>query len=203
MINETKIELLESINILQDLAQKSSSSLPSEICRFFVDEFNLKFAAIYEEESNNVFEVISKSSNSDNSLHSNKINISDYESLLESSRFENDFVSECKISEENIPTNLTSLFLCVNDEKKFLLVFQSKNLPSTSEQHKYIGLAKFVQQFLKTWIKSDNKHLENRNINSLDFISKTTKGLVKEIKTISGLLTLIKEENLSNSVGNY
>ncbi len=203
MLNEAKIELLESVKILHDLANKASLSFPSEVCRFFVDEFNLKFAAIYKEENDNIFEVVSKSSNSDNSLQNKNINVTEYELLLDSTKFENNYVSECRLSLDNIPTNLTSFFLSISEDKRFLLVLQSKNLPSNSERQKFISLAKFLQQYLKVWIKSEEKQIGNQNINSLDFVLKTTRGLVKDIKTISGLLTLIKEENLSNSVDNY
>ena len=203
MTNETKIGLLESVNILSDLANKSSTSLPKEICRFLIDEFNFNFSAIYEEEKENVFSIIAESSNLDSSIQENKVSVTDYDSLLESTKFEDDFVGYCLLSIENVPVNLTSIFLSLNEEKRFLLVFQPKNLQSAIEKQKYIGLAKFVHKNLKLWLNCETKILQNSNVKSLDFLQNTAKGLIKDIKTISGLLTLVKEENISNSIDNY
>ena len=50
MLNNIKIELFESINILNELAKKGSPSFPNEICRYLTNEFNLKYTVLTEED---------------------------------------------------------------------------------------------------------------------------------------------------------
>ena len=144
MINESKIELFESLNILQDLANKSSSALPNEICRFISDEFNLKFAVISEEDKENNFSIIGKSSNVDYYLLSNKSSIKNYDDINEACKYENNLVSECSLSVENSPINLISLFIGVGETGRYLLLLQHKILPSNSEKSKHISIAKLI-----------------------------------------------------------
>ena len=203
MLSDTKIELFESLNILQDLANKSSSTLPNEICFFITQEFNLRFTAIFEEKQNNAFSIIGKSSSIDDYLLNTALSIDKYAEMSESCNFENDLISVCSLLLTNSPINLISFFISAGENKNYLLLLQHKSLPSNDEKVKYISIAKFVQYHIKLWSKATQQQEPTSNIKSLDFLLKSTKGLVKDIKTISGLLTLIKEENFSNSIDNY
>ncbi len=203
MFSDTKIELLDSINILQDLANKSASSLPNEICLFITQEFNLRFSVILKEEAKNNFSIIGKSSSVDSYLTSSSISINNYDEKVEACNYKNNFISPCSLSIEKSPINLINFFFNVGEDNKYLLLLQHKSLPTESEKSKYLAISKFIQYHIELWSKTSKQNSPNSNVKSLDFLDKSSKGLVKNIKTINGLLTLIKEENLSNNIVNY
>lgn len=203
MFSDTKIELLDSINILHNLANKSASNLPNEICLFISQEFNLRFSVILKEDEKNHFSFIGKSSSVDSYLTNSAISINNYDEIIESCNYENNFISSCSLALEKSPINLISFFFNVGEDNKYLLLLQHKSLPTDNEKSKYSSIAKFVQYHIELWSKTNRQNSPNSNIKSLDFLDKSSKGLVKSIKTINGLLTLIKEENLSNNIVNY
>jgi CheY-like chemotaxis protein len=145
---------------------------------------------------------LNKSINQENVNLKEPFSIDNYEKIINNSKYENGFIGECKIiSDKEIP-NKQSLIIFVS---KFLyvLIFEYKAITSESDNRKIFDILKLIQQFLSFWQNIPNSKINDANITSSNFLLKTTTGLVKEIKTISGLLTLINEEQLSNSVNNY
>lgn len=202
MPNNSKIEMIQTINILIELAKKGAESFPDELCKFLTAELNLKSAIIAKENGENKFVFLNKSLNQANVNLKEPFSIDNYEKIINNSKFENNFIGECKIIADKEIPNKQSLIIFVN---KFLyvLIFEYRAITSDSDNRKIFDILKLIQQFLSFWQNIPNSKVNDTNITSSNFLLKTTSGLVKEIKTISGLLTLINEEQLSNSVNNY
>ena len=49
MLNNSKLDFLENINLLTKLADQGSQSFPDEFCRFLVTDLNLNSALIAKE----------------------------------------------------------------------------------------------------------------------------------------------------------
>jgi CheY-like chemotaxis protein len=203
MVNNIKIELFENVNILSKIAKKGSPTFPDQLCRFLNNEFNFKFTAVAEGKGQNSFAVIGKSFEGDISFLSNLFTIEDYDTVIDSIKYENDLISECKIKVGQSHNNLQSIAMFIGDTLKYVLLIEHKIVPSDSEKAKYFTISKFVQNLLNMWNNSPQSQQANTNIKSLELLNKSTKGLVKEIKTVNGLLTLIKEEQVPNSVNKY
>jgi len=203
MLNNIKIELFESINILYELAVKGSSSFPDETCRYLTNEFNLNFTILTEENDKNSFVVLGKSSKATYPYLNKTFSVEDYDALMDSAKYEHDLIGECKLSIDYSSPNIQSTVIFTDESKKFVLLLEHKIAPSESDKIKYYAILKFVQNMLRIWVKNPQSQLANTNIKSVEFLDKSTKGLIKEIKTISGLLTLIKEEHVSNSIDKY
>jgi len=203
MLNKIKIDLFESINILDKLASSGSPSFLEELCRFLNSDLNLDFTLIAEENSRNEFSVIGRSSNIDDYWSSRKYSIKDYKSFEESIKYENNIVCDCKLNDIKPVSNLQSIILFGENKTNFLLILNHKILASESDKEKYYIISKFVQNILNNWKKTPQSEPKENDIKSFDFLSKTNKGIIKELKTVSGLLTLIKEEQISSNVEKY
>ncbi|MCB9209657.1 MAG: response regulator [Ignavibacteriales bacterium] len=203
MVNNLKLDFIESINILESLARKNSISLPAEICRFLLNEFKLSSTFVAEEISKNEFKILGSISNSDEFSIKSILNLSNYDSVIENSKYENDLISECIISTDRKYENFESYLIFISEDKKILIVMQHKAILDKNEKTQQIQLLRFLQNIFKIWKNLENSQSTNQSVNSIDFLDKTIKGIVKEIRTISGLLTLAKEENSSNNVESY
>ncbi|MCB9218813.1 MAG: response regulator [Ignavibacteriales bacterium] len=203
MVNNLKLDFIESINILESLARKNSISLPAEICRFLLNEFKLSSTFVAEEISKNEFKILGSISNSDEFSIKSILNLSNYDSVIENSKYENDLISECIISTDRKYENFESYLIFISEDKKILIAMQHKAILDKNEKTQQIQLLRFLQNIFKIWKNLENSQSTNQSVNSIDFLDKTIKGIVKEIRTISGLLTLAKEENSSNNVESY
>ncbi len=202
MINNIKIELFESINILLALAQKGSYTLPNEICRFIQTEMNLKSVFLAEDVKQNSFSIVGSSGSIIESLK-NGFKINEYDKFLETSQYEDNLVYDCEISELSKDLLFQNILVFLSDEKKIVLSLQHKNIIANEDKNKVLDLARFIQYTLRVWNKSEKVEKASLGINAVNFLEKSNKGQVKDIKTINGLITLLKEENISNGVKKY
>lgn len=203
MSKSIKIELFESINILSNLARMGSSLFPNELCSFIRTEFNFNLVLLANETSRNSFNIIGSSNKENNFLNEKTLSVDNYTSIEESLFYESNLITECTLSISADKSNLQSFILNVGENFKYVLLLEHKVFPSDSDKNKFNEVSKFIQNFLFTWNSLPLEEHSNTNIYSQGFIAKTSKGVIKELNTANGLLTLIKEEQVSNSVTKY
>ena len=202
MLNKSKLDFLEDINLLTKLAEQGSHSFPDEFCRFLVSDFNLNSALIAKESEKNKFNILNTTGSTIKELFKDGFAIDDYEKFLNHSNYEKDFIGECNLSETTNNPAFQSLIIFI-DQIQIILIVEHKSLPSEDDKNKIQETAKFVQHLLILWLKIPSEKMVDTNFSSSDFLLKFTTGLIKEIKTISGLVTIIKEDQISNTTAKY
>lgn len=78
MINDTKLVLFENLNVLQKFAKQGSKSFPDDLCLFLSDELNLKSVYLFEENSENNFVQIGKTTTFDEQIIPNFVSVKEY-----------------------------------------------------------------------------------------------------------------------------
>lgn len=200
MYSDLKRDLVESINILSKLAKNQSPNLVSEISRLVTKELKIKSCKIYKEVSDNKFTSLSEDITSDINSESKQISISDYDNILEQLSFEDEIVKNV-ISDYGSKFSFIKTFVIIpNKHHKFLFILENN---FGIENDSCFQLMLLVKNILSYSSYSQTIDLPNTNIMSVDFLEKINSGLVKEIKTISGLITLINEEQDINSIRKY
>ncbi len=198
MLINSKLDFLENINLLTKLAEKGSEVFPDELCRFLISDLNLNSVLIAKESEKNKYNLLNTFKFPHSELFKSGILINDYEKFLNHSNYERDFIGECTLS--SIPENpvLQSLLIFVGDQQ-FILIIEHKSLVSEEEKNKIYEAARFVQNLLRIWLNIPGVNRLDTKISSTDFLLKFSNGLIKEIKTIGGLVTIIKEDQPSNT----
>lgn len=202
MLNNLKLDFLENINLLTKLAQNSSDNFPDEYCRFIVNDINLKSALIAKEKERNHFLILNKHISNSFNIYNNIVKVNDYETTINYSNYENDFIGECTLDGNYDHNNIQSFIIFIGTDK-YLLIIEHKSSVAESDTSKVHEAAKYLQYLLKLWYKYPITGIEQNKFSSEKFLLKFTNGLTKEIKTISGLLTILKEEKFSGSVAKY
>ncbi len=202
MIDNIKLDFFESLNILNNLAKKNKESFPNDLCLFLSNELNLKNVLIYEENGENNFNRIGKTSNMTDVLLPATVEVKNYNKFIDELKFSGIVLSECEININIQNENFEIIIFNFNDTKLYLLVLIHKILPSPEDRDKYYTIAKFVRSNLGIW-KNFDSFQTVKEISNYDLIISTSKGLQKELKTINGLFTLAKEENPTNTINKY
>lgn len=201
-MKNTKNELIEAINILSKLANQGCPTLPTELCRFIASEFNLAYVLLAEELNNNEFKIIGKSKDIDDLPSYQNLSIENFENIEETRKFESEFIIECTTSSLSENDN-QSFLININNSIKFLLVLKHRYIPSKNEGNGLFEIPQFASYQLNLWQNRPKNENITNSPNFSEFILKSTKGLMKEVKTINGLLTLMNEENLANGIKQY
>ncbi|MBK7106874.1 MAG: response regulator [Ignavibacteriae bacterium] len=202
MINDTKLVLFENLNVLQKFAKQGSKSFPDDLCLFLSDELNLKSVYLFEENSENNFVQIGKTTTFDEQIIPNFVSVKEYSNFKNELNFTGNIFKECLITVNVQNENLQSIIFNLNENKFGILILVHKIQPALEDRKKFFNVAQFVQNCFSTWKNSENMKSNILNSND-DLIPKTIKGFQKELKTINGLLTLAKEENSTNSINKY
>ncbi|PID61238.1 MAG: hypothetical protein CR986_02970 [Ignavibacteriae bacterium] len=199
MLLNLKNKLFESIIILYNIANKEPDILPKEISIFLTEEFNLVYSAVFIEDKENSFKLLGNSIAYSTKENPTNLSISDYDELKETSKFEKMFFKDCTINFE--AKNLQSIVLW-NKNYKYLLLLQHKSVVDKEFSNKFKNVLIFVNYLLKAANQNfSNIDVYSKSVSSI--LKKTNFGFSKELKTINGLLTLIREENISTEVENY
>ncbi len=133
MPHNLRLDLINDLNLLRNLAVKGLDNFPNEVCLFLTDEINLKSAAIFREKKKNNFILLGKSHLFPQNILSENLSINDYDVMLSESKFETNYSANCQIS-ENSDTNLQSIIFKLSDEKFGVLILQHKVIPSDANQ---------------------------------------------------------------------
>ncbi len=203
MLNNTKLDLIESVNIINELAKKKLKSFPDELCNFLKSDFSTHSVYLAEEKMENHFQIISKSPQENREILQDFISISNYEEIKTIPKFEDDYIVECKIKEFGNDQNYLSFLFTLDNEQRFICALSFTYYLSDTDKEKVQFLMKFIQANLSLWRNGQPIKDKMRTFNSYETLNKTMKELLREIKTNNGLLTLIKEERLSTEVENY
>ncbi|MFZ1291665.1 MAG: response regulator [Melioribacteraceae bacterium] len=202
MINDTKLNLFENLNVLRKLAKQGNPSFPDDLCLFLSDELNLKLVLIFEENSPNNFQQIGKTSNLEDQSIPNLISVKEYSNFKNELGFTGNIFKECIIDSNFQFDNFQTIIFNLDENRFGILVLVHKFLPPTEDRKKYFPISQFVQNCFSIWKNSESVKTNYITSND-DLISQTIKGFQKELKTINGLLTLAKEENTTNSINKY
>lgn len=201
-MKNTKNELIEAINILSKLASQGCPTLPSELCRFIASEFNLAYVLLAQELNKNNFKVIGKSKDIEDLPSFTNLSIENFENIEETGKFESEFIIKCSTSSLSENDN-QSFLININNSGKFLLVLKHRYIPTKSEENSFVEIPQFASYQLNLWQNRPKNETITNSPNFHEFYLNTTKGFIKEVKTINGLLTLMNEENLTNGIKQY
>jgi len=199
MPHNLRLDTINDLNLLKNLAGKGLKTFPNEICLFLSEELNLKSAAIFEETSPNEFKLIGKSSSIPENFKTQLLSIENYNSIAEDSKFEFDYSTNCKLlggSEDS----LQSIVFKLDEYRLGIILLFHKVVPSSANENKYLSISKLTADLMEMWNRSTPNFGNNiKNITEKLLID-SIKSFIKEIKTIDGLISLSIDETVSKKV---
>ena len=201
MLNNLKIELLEKLNLIIEIAKRKLPSFPQELSAFIEKELDQKNVIITKEISENKFEILNGTSRK--KYEAESITIKDYDVIKESLKYETDQIIKCEVSIDQLKSFHPSFIINIGGVKNFLFIFENETEPTDQEFKNLKTILVLIKTLLQIWISENQEINSVIPISSLRYFSNLSQSLLKEIKTNNGLLTLVQEERLSKNVENY
>lgn len=201
-MNNIKLDFLEKLIFLENIAEKRPASLSNEFCLFIRTELNLKAVLFAKEISRNQFQIIGKSVGVDYvELFNDNLRINNYDLIHNSFVIDKNLITECLINHSSPLVNYQNLVFSFNRNSLGLLILVHKIKPSADDLTKYHTIVKVINRYFARFFPNEKNVLRNNYFD--ENIQQSIRGILEELNTSNGLISLIKEENTNNSILNY
>ncbi len=204
MQHNYKLDIFDKLNFLKEIAQKGLNSLPDEITIFLTNELEIKGAVLLKENSENSFQVIGKYGTIDKIFSTDTyFSISNYREIINDKIFNKEFTSNCSLDVPTISDNLQSLAFGYSNNSIGLLLLNHKILPSETTMEKFYSAAKLVGNYLSIWKNFEGETKSSYSIGFTEIVENSSHSFRKVLNTINGLTSLLKEEQLNDTIAKY
>ena len=200
-MKSAKIDFLSKYNDLVNSALTSTKEFPDNLCDFLVNEYEFEAAVLTLKVNDNEFEILGKSSKARKSYTSNSfLKCNECKQTINDStetRFE--FDTGCEFTASDVMMNEGCLHLSISNSERVLLKIASKSEITQNEVDNIIVIGNSLRNLLKLWMtkKGGLSNTLGNVVNSIGHELRTP------TNSILGFASLLNEENLSPSQGEY
>ncbi|MCP5063132.1 MAG: response regulator, partial [Ignavibacteriae bacterium] len=204
MIYNYKLDFFNKLAFLNELASKGISSFPNEVSLFIMRELEMRSVVLLSESENNSYSVIGRTASAERIFDIGEIfNLKNSKRVADAQKFNDSFVTQCELDVTSFDHNVQSIAFGYNNNSIGIILLSHKILPAEENQKIFFSIAEVVSKLLTIWTSVGGVVTTNSNLQFAKLISKSTKGFRKSVQTINGLVALLNEENLSDTVSNY
>ncbi len=200
-MQSAKIDFLSKYNDLVNSALTSAKEFPDNLCDFFVNEYEFEAAVLTLKVNDNEFEILGKSSKARKSYTSNSfLKCNECAQIINDStetRFE--FDTGCEFTASDVLMNEGCLHISISNHERVLLKIARKSKITQNEVDNVIVVGNSLRNLLILWM-SKKGGLSNTLGNVVNSIGHE---LRTPTNSILGFASLLNEENLSPSQGEY
>ena len=199
-MKSAKIDSLSKYNNLINSALSSSNEFPNDLCEFLVKEYELE-AVVLTRLTSSGFEIIGKSGNANKSYNTGMIVHckSCDQTGNESTKVEFITKADCDLRASEIVMNEGCLHIGISDNEKVMVKVAKKSEYTQSEIDDMPVIGESLRNLLRLWM--GKKGSLSSSVSNI--ISSIAHELRTPTNSIMGFASLLNEENLSPSQGEY
>ena len=200
-MQSAKIDFLSKYNDLVNSALTSAKEFPDNLCDFLVNEYEFEAVVLTVKVNDYKFEILGKSSHARKSYTSDsflKCNVCS-RTINDSTETRFEFDTDCEFTASDVMMNEGCLHISISNSERVLLKIAKKSEFTQNEVDNIIVVGNSLRNLLKLWMSKKGG------------LSSTLGNIVASIghelrtptNSILGFASLLNEENLSPSQGEY
>lgn len=200
-MQSAKIDFLSKYNDLVNSALTSAKEFPDNLCDFLVNEYEFEAVVLTVKVNDYKFEILGKSSHARKSYTSDsflKCNVCS-QTINDSTETRFEFNTDCEFTASDVMMNEGCLHISISNSERVLLKIAKKSEFTQNEVDNIIVVGNSLRNLLKLWMSKKGG------------LSSTLGNIVASIghelrtptNSILGFASLLNEENLSPSQGEY
>ncbi|MEE9432181.1 MAG: response regulator [Melioribacteraceae bacterium] len=202
MTYKYKLDFFEKLTNLYELASGGASSFPNEVSLFILRELEIKSVVLLDEvtkkSKGNNFTVIGRTASADRAYDFGEtFTLKDYPHVIEEQKFNNTFVTNCKINSPSKDEELQSVAFGYDNNSTGIILLSHKILPPNKELNKYFSIVEISSQLLTAWKNAGGIVKSSSSLNFTDVVFKSSQGYKKIANSINGFANLIEDESIS------
>jgi CheY-like chemotaxis protein len=198
-----KLELVQKLNELSDLARKGDAFLPDELCNFLSTEFDLTAAVLFDVQANNVLSIVGKSSYAKKNFRSEgQNNCAACQLLKDNVDLKMNIDPNCSIQISDFLVHESCGIIPVSASQKFLIKIGRKVAYTQSDKEQFEKTLYLVSIILSTWITSKSESVKP-SLGFSNIVSETATELKSNSNSIIGYLSYLLNENPTSSQVEY
>ncbi|MCH6573911.1 MAG: response regulator [Bacteroidetes bacterium] len=200
-MQSAKIDFLSKYNDLVNSALTSVKEFPDNLCDFLVNEYEFEAVVLTVKVNDNEFEILGKSSHARKSYTSDsflKCNVCN-QTINDSTVIRFEFDNDCEFTASDVMMNEGCLHISISNRERVLLKIAKKSEFTQNEVDNIIVIGNSLRNLLKLWMTKKGG-LSNTLGNIITSIGHE---LRTPTNSILGFASLLNEENLSPSQGEY
>ncbi len=198
-----KLEIIQKLNELSDLARKGDAFLPDELCNFLTTEFELVAAVLFEIKSDSSLSILGRSSNAKkNFKHDNLNSCSECQSFKNNIDLKLNTETNCSISISDFILQEACSVIPLSNDGKLLIKIGKKTAFSQSDKEQFEKILLLISLMLSNWIDFKNTNAKPSTGFS-HIVSETAAELKNNSNSIIGYLSYLTNENPTSSQSEY
>ena len=200
-MQNSKTEFLNKISNLLNLAAKSPHDFQNELCKFFVDEYELHSAALFKFDEQNRLILTGKSSDVKKSYSINSVFDCKSCSLIKekSKAISLNTQSDCEIQISEYVIYESCLIIKSSLKNSILIKLAKKTAFTLADKENIEAVAEILSNIVNIWISND----KSSSASTAELISDIAQELRTPINSIMGFASLLYEDNLTSTQKEY
>lgn len=198
-----KLEIIQRLNELSDLARKGDAFLPDELCNFLAAEFELTAVVLFEVKSDTSISVLGKSSNAKKNFKNENLNSCAACQLLQNNiDLKLSVNPNCAISVSDFMLHEECGVIPISNGGKLLIKIGRKTALTQSDKDQLEKIFLLISLLLSAWMDFKNTNLKPSTGFS-HIVSETAQELKNNSNSIIGYLSHLSNENPTSSLAEY
>ena len=198
-----KLELIQKLNELSDLARRGDSFFPDELCNFLTVEFDLSAVVLFNVKSDFSMEVVGKSANAKKNFKGgSNISCITCPFLQNNSEMKLNIDSECSLQVSDFVVFESCGVISLSDNQKTLIKIGRKSAYTQSDKEQLERTMYLLSVFLSSW-KAAKSEVTKPSVGFSHIVSETAHELRTNSNAIIGYLSYLSNENPSMSQTEY